>query len=67
MGAAASAWPEDIDRDTFMQMAAEYAPQYFDDNADPDSGKLTKKKLMKLAKRTDVFLSHNWGNDEQNR
>lgn len=66
MGASASTLPDEIDKDTFIKVAEGYNAVFFDKNCDA-KGFIAKNKLLKLAKKTDVFLSHAWGKDQTGR
>lgn len=67
MGAAASAMPDAMDRDQLLEAAGPvYGPALFDKLKDAE-GMVAKDKLIAISKKTDVFLSHDWGKDEEGR
>lgn len=53
----------------YMEQAGDEA--YFDEDdfgkLANDEGKITKETLMQLTSKTDCFLTHDWGEDEQGR
>jgi hypothetical protein len=66
MGAAASAIPDTVDKDTFLQLAGDKFPAKLFEKYS-DDGILSKEKLLYLIHQSDVFLSYHDGKDQAGR
>jgi hypothetical protein len=67
MGAAASSLPDRLTRDQLIEAAGPiYGPALYDGLKD-DDGAVSKEAFFTICKKTDVFLTHDWGTDEENR
>eukprot|EP01036_Dinobryon_divergens_P002747 gene2747-3605_t len=66
MGGGVS-FPDKMTEDQLKSVAGDqYTPALYDTLKDSD-GYVTKERLQKVYKKTDVFLSHNWAVDEEGR